>query len=282
MQEQNFEYVLLVIGTLVVAIIVSTILRKLVSHLINKNATTLKADPTNFYFLKNALPFLIYAAALLFILLKIPGLRNFGAALFAGAGVFAAVLGFASQKAFANIISGVFILIFKPFKVNDWIILGEKWRGWVEEITLRHTVIKDMENQRIIVPNSVISDETIINSHYLEKRICKKITFGISYDSDISRAIDIIISEAQKHPLHIDYRTDEDKAEQHPDIPIRVGDWADSSIPINAYIWAGSPEEANLMKSDLLQSVKKKFEESNIEIPYPHRTVVQKQSGKTI
>jgi len=69
----------------------------------------------------------------------------------AGAGILAVAVGFASQAALSNIISGVFVVIFKPFRVGDRLKINEL-TGVVEDITLRHTVIRDLENKRIIIP----------------------------------------------------------------------------------------------------------------------------------
>ena len=102
-------------------------------------------------------------------------MKSLGTALFAGAGILAVIVGFASQKAFANIISGIFILISKPFKMSDIIEFTDGKKGVVEEITLRHTIIKDYENRRIIIPNSIISEETIINSNIQDEKIRKHI-----------------------------------------------------------------------------------------------------------
>lgn len=93
-----------------------------------------------------------------------------GATLFAGAGIFAAIIALASQQALSNIISGIFIVISKPFRVGDYIELSILHRGTVEDITLRHTVIRDIQNNRIIVPNSKINSETIVNYHLNDER----------------------------------------------------------------------------------------------------------------
>jgi len=71
---------------------------------------------------------------------------------------------FASQHAFANIVSGIFIVIFKPFGVGDWIKIGSNGTsGTVEDITLRHTVITTWEHKSLIIPNAKIDDMSIIN-----------------------------------------------------------------------------------------------------------------------
>ncbi|NQU81849.1 MAG: mechanosensitive ion channel, partial [Bacteroidetes bacterium] len=192
MNKEMINYIILIAITFSIAIILSLILRKLLSLFISKYAKRLKTDPTNFSFLKNSVGFLIYTSAIIFIFFKIPYLKSLGTALFAGAGILAVVVGFASQKALANIMSGIIILISKPFKISDTIEFKDGQKGIVEEITLRHTIIKDYENRRIIIPNSIISEETIINSSIQDEKIRKHIMFSISYDSNINKAIEII------------------------------------------------------------------------------------------
>ena len=151
-------------------------------------------------FLKNAVEFVIYIIAFIVIFNAIPTLKDYGAALFAGAGVLAAIVGFASQSAFSNIISGIFIVMFRPFSVGDRVKIGQLYQGDVEDITLRHTIIKDFENRRIVIPNSVMNSETIINSTMDEEKVCMFIEIGITFDSDVELASTIMADEAAKHP----------------------------------------------------------------------------------
>lgn len=276
MSKEMLNYILLIVITLVVALVISLILKKLLSVFITKYAEKLKTDPTNFLFIKNSVGFIIYSAAIIFIFFQIPYLKSLGTALFAGAGILAVVIGFASQSALSNIISGIFILIFKPVKVSDIIEFKDGLRGTVEEITLRHILIKDFENKRIVIPNSVISDETIINSHIKDEKIRKHVVFSISYDSNMDKAIDIIRNEAHKHPLLIDNRTQDDITNNIPVVVIRVVGLSDFSIDIKAYVWAATPGEAFIMYCDLLKSIKERFDKEGIEIPFPHRTIVYK------
>jgi small conductance mechanosensitive channel len=186
-------------------------------------------------------------------------------------------VGFASQKAFSNIISGVFILIFKPFRISDIIEFSDGKMGEVEEITLRHTVIRNFENRRIIIPNSIISDETIVNSSINDEKIRKHIIFSISYDSDIDKAIEIIRDEAQKHPSCLDNRSEAAKERNEPVVIVRLIELADFSVNLKAYIWAASNDDAFFMSCDLLKSVKERFDKEGIEIPFPYRTIVYKK-----
>lgn len=280
MNEETLKYLLLVVITAAIAIIATLILRKILDVFITRYSEKLKTNPTNFSFLKNSVGFVIYTSAIVFIFFQIPYLRTVGTALFAGAGILAVIVGFASQKAFANIISGVFILMFKPFKISDIISFKDGQIGVVEEITLRHTIIKDYENRRIIIPNSVISEETIINSNIQDERIRKHIIFSISYDSNVDKAMDIIREEAEKHPYLIDYRTQQEIKDNEPLVIVRVVALNDFSVDLKAYTWTKGNDNAFIIKCDLLKSVKERFDKEGIEIPFPYRTIVYKKDLK--
>ena len=187
------------------------------------------------------------------------------------------MLAFASQAAFANIIGGVFIVIYKPFRVGDMVDLGPDRVGIVEDINLRHTVIRDFQFRRIIIPNATISNETILNSNYGDDRIRKHIHFGISYDSDIDRALSIIAEEAEKHPLSIDGRTPEEKVAGDPVVRVRVIGFGDSSVNLRAWVWTEDPGDAYELSWSLNKIVKQRFDREGIEIPFPYRTVVYKR-----
>ncbi|MEO1435212.1 MAG: mechanosensitive ion channel family protein [Bacteroidota bacterium] len=193
----------------------------------------------------------------------------------AGAGILAVAIGFASQHALANIIGGVFIVIFKPFRVNDRISLRDL-SGIIEDITLRHTVIRNFENRRILVPNSLISGEILVNADFEDEKILKWLDIGISYDSDIDIARSIIRDEALKHPLLIDTRTPEQIEKGDLLAPVRVIALAESSITLRAFLWTKNSADAFAIGCDLMESIKKRFDQEGVEIPFPHRTIVQK------
>jgi small-conductance mechanosensitive channel len=276
-ENEYIRYGVTVGGVTVGAVILSTLVRQFLNHFIRKYSARLMADPTNFSFVKNSVSFLIYTIAVIVIFYSIPSLRAFGTALFAGAGILAAIIGFASQKAFSNIISGLFILMFKPFRVGDTIEFGQNLKGVVEEVTLRHTVIRNYENRRVLIPNSIISDDTIINSNLTDNMIRNHLVFSISYDSDIDRAIGIIRDEARKHPLFVDNRTEAEKNENAEDISVRVIGLSDFAVELKAYIWTDGNDNGFILMTDLLKSVKQRFDREGIEIPFPYRTVVYKK-----
>lgn len=253
------------------------ILRKRIKRIYNQPKED-ESRVTGLNFLHNTLSFLTYSFAVIAIIYSIPQFKDIGKTLFAGAGIFAAIVGFASQQAFSNIIGGIFLVMFKPFRIGDLIRVGTLNEGYVEDITLRHTVIKDFENKRIVIPNSLISTETIHNAHIKDERVMNRIPFSISYDSDVDKAIEIIRANAVSNSFTRDYRTAIDKEKNEPIVDVRVIDWADSSITLRAWVWTDSQEDGFLLKTDLYYSVKKDFEANGIEIPYPHRTLVYKNN----
>lgn len=277
MSQHTIETLILIGSTALVALGLTLLLRRALSLFIENYAEKLKTDPTNFSFLKNSVGFLVYSAATIFIFHKIPYLHALGTAMFAGAGILAVVVGFASQKAFSNIITGVFILVFKPFKIGDIIEVTNGQKGMIEEITLRHTIIRDYENRRIIIPNSIISEETLINSSIKDETIRKHVLFSISYDSDIDKAMAIIADEAAKHPLFLDQRSSEEIEAGVSPVLIRVVALGDFSVDLRAYVWTNGNDNAFALHCDLLKTVKQRFDREGIEIPFPYRTVVYKK-----
>ena len=276
-----YKNYLLVAGVIIFAFITSKVVRSLLNKYFDVASTKLKVDPTQYKFFKNVVSLIIFSIASIIILYLIPSLKSVAITLTAGAGIFAAILGFASQEAFSNIIGGIFIVIFKPFRVGDLIRVGSLSYGIVEDITLRHTVINSFENKRIIIPNTTISSETIINDSILEEKICKFVEIGISYDSDVDKAIAIMQEEAVKHPKCIDNRTDLDKKNGKHQVAARLVSFGDSSLNLRAYVWTDDPVGSFEMGHDLNKAIKKRFDEESIEIPFPYRTIVFKDKNST-
>lgn len=258
------------------AFIVTRLLRWLITKSFDAASLKLDVDPTRYKFLKNAASLVVWIVAVAAITLLIPRLKGLAISLFAGAGIMVAILGLAAQQAFSNIVSGIFIVMFRPFRVGDLIKVGSMDYGVVEDITLRHTVIKSFQNKRIIIPNSVVSNEYITNDSIGDARICRFVEIGISYDSDVELASRIMQEEAEAHPMVIDGRTEEELATGHPKILVRVISYGDFSVNLRAYVWVETPQESFQMHSDLNKSIKKRFDAEGIEIPFPYRTIVYK------
>jgi small-conductance mechanosensitive channel len=276
----NWDSLLFVIVVVVVSVIVARTLRYIIGRFVKGASRKLKVgDPTKYNFLKNAVEFIVYIVAIIIVFRSIPQLESYGTALFASAGVIAAIVGFASQSAFSNIISGIFLVIFKPFRVGDRVRVGVVYQGDVEDITLRHTIIKDFENRRIVIPNSVMNNETIINSTLADENLCMFVEIGISLDSDVAKAMKIMESEALLHPLCQDNRTAEEKTNDLPQVDVRLLNFTESAQLLRAYVWARDPSEGFNMKTDLHKSIKQRFDREGISLAYPQRLVYLKENN---
>ena len=267
------------LGILSATVLIAFLFQKLYTRFILRSTLVLKNDPTNYKFLKHAIVGVIYIVGIAIAVMRIETFKAVATTLLTTAGILAVAVGFASQHALSNIISGIFIVIFKPFRVNDRIVLKTDLMGTIEDITLRHVVIRDFENRRIIIPNSIISDEVVTNFDIGDEKICKHLHIGISYDSDIDLARELIIDEVLKHPLRIEYRTEQDIANGADPVPVRVMSMGDFSINLRAWVWAQNFQDGFVLEKDLLEAIKKRFDQEGIEIPFPYRTIVMKESG---
>ena len=241
-------------------------------RLIRKATEELQNDPTNYQFLRRIVVASIYIFGFGIAIYRIPQLNTLASSLLAGAGILAVAVGFASQHALSNIVSGMFIVLFKPFRINDILRINDKM-GVVEDITLRHVVIRDFENRRIIIPNSVISNESLINSNLVDEKICRWIEIGISYSSDIKKAKEIMRDEVMNHPDRIDPRTEEQIRDGEEMVPVRVISLNDSSVLLRAWAWAKDTPTGFRMMCDLLESIKLRFDREGIVIPFPQRDI---------
>ncbi|MEM9159068.1 MAG: mechanosensitive ion channel domain-containing protein [Verrucomicrobiota bacterium] len=223
---------------------------------------------TGLKFLSNAANAAIFVLASLTIIYSIPQLRSLAVGVFAGAGILAAIIGFASQKAFANIVSGIFIVVFKPFRVDDIIKIGNEI-GTVEDITLRHTVIKALENKRLIYPNSIIDSEAIINWTIQDEKAQKFMYLSIDYDADLELAIKIIKEIASSHPDLLDERSDEEKKEGRELVETPILNFENSMINFRIPLWAKDLPTAMRMIWDVQKSIKLRFNEEGIWMGRP-------------
>lgn len=269
-------YLVAVLG-IIFTLVIGIVFRRYFKRYITKASKILGSNPTNYKFFGHLLTAAIYIIGFSWSLYQIPEFKTISTSLLTGAGIAAAAIGFASQHALSNVISGLFIIVFKPFKIHDQVVINNgEIRGEIEDITLRHTVIRNYENQRVVIPNSILNDSTILNADFIDEKVCKWVEFDISYDADIDKAKSIIKEIAAEHPSFIDPRTPLEIQNGREKIPIYVVELGSSYVRLRAWIWATDQVKALYMRWDLLESVKKAFDREGIEIPYPYTNVVMK------
>lgn len=247
-----------------------------------KKRTANNSDTTSLKFFRYVLIISIYFIGLLLITLAFPSLRNIAQTALGGAGILAIVLAVASQEALSNIIGGFLIILFKPYKIGDVIKIDATLVGTVKDITLRHTSIQNFDNQMIVIPNSIINKEKLINANLGELKSCERIEIGISYDSDVDLAKKIMQEECEKHPLLIDNRTNKQIEQGVPLVKTAITELGDFAVTVRAWAWVNNLMDAYQIRWDIYENVKKRFDKEGIEIPFPYRTIVMKKDDNKI
>lgn len=221
-------------------------------------------DPTNYRFFAHIIRAIIYIAGFGVALYTIPPLRTLSTSILAGAGILAVAIGFASQAALSNIIGGLFIVVFKPFRVNDRISIDMQINGVVEDITLRHTVVRDYEHRRIIIPNSIVSEKVIVNSDLVDESLRKFLYFTIAHHASVTEAMAIIERITAAHPLCMDVRTPEEIAEGEPKVVVRVTRIAPHGVELRAVAPCAHAAHAFELSTDVNLAIKAAFDKAGI------------------
>ena len=239
----------------------------------------LKVDPMGYNLLRHLAVACVYIVGLILIVSSVPQLRTISVALFAGAGFAGIVIGLAAQSTLTNIISGISLAVFQPFRVGDIVTIQGEY-GTISDLTLRHTVVTTWDNRRLIIPNSIISDESIINWSIEDPTVLWPINIGISYDSNIDLARSIMLEEAREHTNVME---DYDVRMIHPDvlkgseIKVLVTELGDFAVNLRLLVWIRNRGLAYVSGCELMESIKKRFDAEGIEIPFPYRTLVYKK-----
>lgn len=259
-------------------VVSSWILLKAIHVILTRFLKRNKLDQTNFIFIYRIVKAIVYTVVTFAIAIQIIPLSEVAISLLASSGVAVLIIGFAAQEAFSNIISGFFISFFRPFSVGDLVNLpNENILGTVEDITLRHVIIKTFENNRVIVPNSVINKAIIENRDIKDKQACRFFTISIAYTANIDLARAIMLDEAMSHPLLIDQRTKKEIKDGIPQLKVIVSKLGNSEVELRITLWAKNNGDAFVLLADLRESIKKRFDREGIEIPYPYQNIILKK-----
>jgi len=254
--------------------IVSRLSRILVIFFLKRSFTKETFGETRLKFTRNSLRFIVGLIGVLIILFTVPVFREKVGYIFSGAGILAAIIGFAAKDAISNLIAGLFIVLFRPFRIGDYIKLEKGSMGIVEDITLRHTVIKTFENKRLIIPNSVISTESVLNFTIQDRKILSLSNFMVGLGADIEIVKSIVIEEASKLDFVIDNRTPKAIIENIPEFDVRLVEITDVAMYIQAHIWLSDPLKELKIKSVFQEAVYKRFNEVGIPFPVPLRKII--------
>ena len=167
----------------------------------------------------------------------------------------AAAIGLALQGSLSNFAGGIMILLFKPFKVGDYIeAAGES--GTVSEISVVYTEILTVDNKRITIPNGTLTN-SVIENYSSEKLRRVDLTFNTAYDCDIEKVKEIIGKVIEAHPMAL----------KNPEPFVRLSAHNESALTYTVRIWCKNADYWDV-NFDTIENVKKAFDENGITIPY--------------
>ena len=222
-----------------------------------------RSKETSFSFIKKIITTCIYAIVIILILIQIKPMASLGKAALGASGILAVVIGFAAQDSTANLVSGFFLSIFQPFVKGDLIsIPTQNITGKIIDIGLRHTTISTMFNTTIIIPNSIMNT-AIIENREEDSKYLNYLTYTISYDSYVDKAMDILKELAISHPL----------VSNKDEIVVQVYALQDSSIALRLVASTINYTDGFSLKYDINYQVLKRFKSNDITIPFPSTSI---------
>jgi potassium-dependent mechanosensitive channel len=169
-------------------------------------------------------------------------------------------IGFGLQNIAQNFISGLILLLERPIKRGDFVVVGDT-RGTVREIRARATVVTTLDNVDILVPNGQFISSEVVNQTFDDRNLRIRVRVGVAYGSDTSLVRETLERVALAHPSVLADR---------PAV-VLFDDFGDSSLDFSVLVWVGDPLIQNRVASDLRFEIDRAFREAGVEIPFPQR-----------
>jgi small conductance mechanosensitive channel len=248
--------VMAAVAILVVGFLVGSWARRRLIALGGKHA---HLDITLFNFLGNVARYIIIGFAFLFVLNTFGVQTTSVVAIIGAAGL---AIGLALQGTLSNVAAGVMIVFFRPIKIGDFVEVNGQM-GTVKEITLNCTELAAVSNVQIIIPNSQVWGNTIVNYSAYNTRRAEWV-FGVGYGANLKVAEDAIRDTIMADP----------RAKTDPDPFIQVNNLNASSVDFLVRVWCESADYF-AFQADMKRKVKEALDEAGVEIPFPTRTLVQ-------
>lgn len=233
-------------------VVIGFLISNLIGKLVVKGMQAKGVDPSIHSFIRTIITLIL---KFVFILSALSTLNIDVNSFITALGAAGVTAGIGLQSSISQLASGIQILANHPFKSGDYIDVGTV-SGKVHEIKMMYTVLVTLDNKRVIIPNSHITSNNIIN-YNAEDRRRLDLVFSISYDADIAKAKQVILEVVQKNNLIL---TD-------PEPIIAVKEHAASSVNLACLIWCPADEYWNVFYY-MQETVKLSFDENNISIPY--------------
>jgi len=236
---------------------------RIVTRYASRSMERAHVDQMAIRFLKTVVYFMVMGAVVI-AALNAAGLHTTSlTALLASAGL---AIGLALKDSLANLASGVMILLFRPYTINNYVdVAGTS--GSVEEVQIFNTILRTPDNIKVLIPNSTVINNNIKNYSAFDLRRIDLVT-GIGYDDNIGQARDILMDILTSHPLVL----------SDPAPTVMVLELGENSIDLAVRPWV-KMEDFWQVRSDLLEKIKQRFDEMGINIPYPQQDIHVYQSN---
>ena len=203
--------------------------------------------------------------------------KTLSATLLTSSSLLVAIVGFAAPQGLA-VVSGVMLSWSRPFNLGEKVNISSLGiSGIVEDMTVRHTVIRTYHNSRMIIPNSVINKAIVENSNYNNDYIGNYMEISVSYESDLEKAIEIMQRTISEHPLVMDVRANKEEGEK---VKVSVKELGEDGIILKSTVWTQNIDDNFTACSDIRRLIKQHFDAAGIQIPYRHLQVVMDQTAE--
>ena len=214
--------------------------------------------------LYNILHTLIYVAGFIIMVSQIPGMNDVFQTFLVGSGIIALAISLGAQESLGNFINGIVLSASKPFEVGHRITLVKgNITGYVEDITMRHVIIRTFMNSRVIIPNSVINKDMIENANYIENRAAGFLDVIITHDSDFEGAVKIIAQAVEDHPNYLGPRVE--PGAERPKVRVFVRALSVLGVELRATVWTESIDSNFLTCSEIRRDIKLAFDAAGIK-----------------
>lgn len=262
--EFAIEYLWIILPNIFLGLIIAIVgwwVIKIINHWIAKFFNLRTYDPTLVQFVQD---FINYALKVLLFVTVITQLGVKTSSLIAILGAAGLAIGLALQGSLSNFAGGILLLVFKPFKVGDW-ISAQGTEGSVKQITVFSTKLNTFGNQEVIIPNGSLSNGSIINySSETNRRDNFKI--GIGYNSDLKKAKNLLLELCNNHELVL----------QEPAPECVVDELGDFSVNLSLRYWT-KRQDFWSVRFNIIEETKLTFDANGIEIPFPHQVMVSEE-----
>jgi small conductance mechanosensitive channel len=246
---------------LVGSLLVARVIRRAVGVVLAKDEEV-RIDRTTAHFSVRFAQAAVFLLALLIYAHLIPALRSLGTALLASAGILTVVVGLAAQGTLGNLIAGITILLYRPFKVGDIVQLQTPSgleTGTLERISLGYTIVRAYDGRRIVVPNTIMAGQ--ITANLASSDLLTVVDFHLAYGTDIEKARMLALAVAEAHP----------SVAAVNGCPLTA--LGDEGMVLSLRAVCDPPASTYQTRFDLLEATKEKFDEAGIDIAHAATTI---------